>query len=95
MRNPEQPSIGQRIAVLASAHDAWLELAVRVERHAEERAIAWQERHIPGRFQDLMPHQLPERLWHRYHRQEMKYGDRLARADAHARKADACAAAIR
>jgi len=25
--------------VLASAHDAWLELAIRIERQAEERSI--------------------------------------------------------
>ncbi len=63
--------------------------------NAEERSTAWQERHTPERFQDVMPWQLPERLWHRYHRQEIKYADRLARADAHSRKADDCAAAIR
>jgi hypothetical protein len=28
------------IVVLASAHDAWLELAIRIERQAEERSIA-------------------------------------------------------
>ena len=62
---------------------ASLELAVRIERHANERANAWQERHIPERF------------WHCYHHQEIIYGDRFVRADAHARKADADGEGIR
>src|SRR3954465_14595841 len=63
----------------AGAIVAVADLAARVERHAEGRAIAWQERHIPWRFQDAMPWQLP-RLWQRFQRQEKKYGDRLERA---------------
>jgi hypothetical protein len=83
-----------RIARLQHWRDAWFECAACVQRRAEERAIAWQESHIPERFQDVMPWQLPERLWHRYHRQEIKYGEHLDRASHHHSKAEACEAEI-
>lgn len=89
------PSDQARVAALAAARDAWLDLADTVRESAHERAIAWQERHIPPRFRDANPWQLPRRLRHGFQRQELKYADRLARAARQYHTAAECAAEIR
>ena len=61
-----------QIAQIQHWRNSWLELAQVVACNAEERSTAWQERHTPERFQDVMPWQLPERLWQHYHRPEIK-----------------------
>jgi hypothetical protein len=89
------PSDQARVAALAAARDAWLDLADTVRESADERAIAWQERHIPPRFRDVNPWQLPRRLRRGFQRQELKYADRLARAARQYYTAAECAAEIR
>jgi hypothetical protein len=89
------PSDQARVAPLAPARDAWLDLADTVRESADERAIAWQERHIPPRFRDANPWQLPRRLRRGFQRQELKYADRLARAARRYHTAAECAAEIR
>lgn len=73
---------------------AWRYCAALVRFRAEERAIIWQERHLPHRYSDLAPIQLPERLRRKLDRQERFYADRLERARRHEATAARCAQAI-
>lgn len=88
------PADRQRVAQLAAWREQWLALAATVRRHANVRAEAWVARHVPARFGERLPWELPLRLQLRWRRREDRYADRLARADRHEATAAACAAEI-
>lgn len=85
------PADRQRVAQFAAWREQWLACEARVRRHANVRAERWVERHVPERFGECAPWQLPERLQVRWRRREDLYAERLVRADAHRIRAHACA----
>lgn len=88
------PADRRRIAQLAAWREQWLALAATVRRHANVRAEEWVRRHVPERFGECMPWQLPVRLQRRWRRREDRYADHLTRADRHEATAEACAKEI-